>query len=57
MKRIYFENILNKEKFYCNNIKDFTIIEGTEYLRVFKLGTQRDFLIKKDSLKKISEPK
>ncbi len=57
MKRIYFENMLNKEKYYCNNTKDIKTIDGIDYLRVFKLGTQRDCLIKKDSLRKIPEPK
>jgi len=57
MKRQYFENVLNKEKFYCTNVKDIMTIEGIEYLRVFKMNTQRDCLIKKDSLRKIPEPK
>ena len=57
MKKVFFENIVNKEKFFCNNLKDVRVIDGIEYLRVFRIGTQRDCLIKKDSLKKISEPK
>jgi hypothetical protein len=55
MKTIVFENIVNKEKFQCHNTKDIQIIDGIEYLRVFKYGTQRDCLVKKDSLKKIVE--
>lgn len=54
MKQTFFENIMNKEQFYCTNIKDIRVIDGVEYLRVFRMGTQRDVLIKKDSLKKIS---
>lgn len=54
MKQTVFENIMNKEQFYCTNIKDIRVIDGVEYLRVFRMGTQRDVLIKKDSLKKIS---
>lgn len=57
MKTVYFENIRNGEKFYCRNLKDVQKIDGTEYLRVFKFGTQRDCLVKKDVLKKIAEPK
>ena len=57
MKKVFFENIVNKEKFFCNNLKDVRVIDGIEYLRVFRIGTQRDCLIKKDSLKKITEPK
>lgn len=53
MKTIYFENIYNKEKFYCSNPKDIRLIDGIEYIRVFKQGTQRDVLVKKDSLKKV----
>jgi hypothetical protein len=57
MKQVYFENIVNKEKFYCTDIKDVRVIEGVEYIRVFKYGTQRDCLVKKDTLRKISENK
>lgn len=57
MKRVFFENVMNKEKFYCTDIKDVRIIDGVEYLRVFRLGTQRDVLVKKDSLQKINESK
>ncbi len=55
MKKVYFENIVNKEKFYCTDIKDIMLIEGVEYIRVFKYGTQRDCLVKKDILRKINE--
>ena len=57
MKTIYFENLRNKEKFYCKNTKDIQLIDGVEYLRVFRLGTSRDCLVKKDSLRKVTEPK
>lgn len=55
MKKMYFENIRNGEKFYSTNMKDVMTIDGIEYLRVFKFGTQHDCLIKKDSLRKIPE--
>jgi hypothetical protein len=57
MKTLYFENIRNRERFYCKNIKDIQQIDGVDYLRVFRMGTQRDCLVKKDILKKIAEPK
>lgn len=57
MKRIYFENVRNKEKFYCTNTKDVMTIDGEEYIRVFRLGTQRDCLVKKESLRRVPEPK
>lgn len=57
MKTIYFENVRNKEQFYCKDLKDIQLIDGVEYLRVFRMGTQRDVLVKKDTLRKISEKK
>ena len=57
MKTMFFENSRNGEKFYCTNVKDIQTIDGVEYLRVFRMGTQRDCLVKKDVLKKIQEPK
>jgi hypothetical protein len=57
MKTVYFENMRNKEKFFCKNLKDIQKIDGVEYIRVFRLGTQRDCLVKLDSLRKIPEIK
>ena len=57
MKTIYFENVRNKEQFYCKNLKDIQLIDGIEYLRVFRMGTQRDCLVKKESLRKVSDKK
>ncbi len=57
MKTFYFQNVRNREKFYCKNTKDIRMIDGVEYLRVFKLGTQREVLVKKESLQKVAEPK
>lgn len=57
MKQVYFESMINKEKFYCTDTKDIRLIDGIEYLRVFKYGTQRECLVKRESLKKITEPK
>lgn len=55
MKTIYFESFRNKEKFECHNPKDIRIIDGIEYLRVFKFGTQRDCLVRKDQLRKLNK--
>ena len=57
MKTVYFENIRNKEKFFCKNVKDIQKIDGVDYLHVYRLGTQRDCLVKLDSLRKIPEQK
>jgi len=54
---MYFENLVNKEKYLCKNPNDIRLIDGIEYLRVFKYGTQRDCLVRKDSLKRIPESK
>ena len=57
MKTVYFENMRNKEKFFCKNLKDIQKIDGVDYLRVFRMGTQRECLVKLDSLRKIPETK
>lgn len=57
MKTVYFENMRNKEKFFCKNLKDIQKIDGVDYLRVFRMETQRECLVKLDSLRKISEIK
>lgn len=55
MKTVYFENFRNRERFECQNLKDVKIIDGIEYLRVFRVGTQRDCLVRRDQLKKIGK--
>ena len=55
MKTVYFESYRNKEKFECHNLKDVRVIDGIEYLRVFKFGTQRDGLMRKDQLRKLGK--
>ena len=55
MKIVYFENYRNQEKFECHNVNDVRLIDGIEYLRVFKVGTKRDCLIRKDQLKKLGK--
>ena len=55
MKTVYFENLRNEEKFECHNLSDVRLIDGVEYLRVFRMGTQRECLVKKDQLKKLGK--
>ena len=38
-------------------MKDIQKIDGVDYLRVFRMGTQRDCLVKLDILRKIPETK
>ena len=55
-KATYFENIRNKEKFFCKDLSDTRTIDGDEYLRVFRVTTNQDCLVKKDILRKIPKP-
>jgi hypothetical protein len=57
MKAVYFENLRNRERFYCTDVKDVRKIDGVEYLRVFREGTQRDCLVKLDQLRRVSAPR
>jgi hypothetical protein len=57
MKTHYFQNVRNREQFYCKNTRDIRLIDGIEYLKVFRLGTQHEVLVKKESLQKVAEPK
>jgi len=57
MKNIYFENIVNKEKFICPNPDDVRLIDGIEYLRVLRESNRRECLVRKDSLRKINKNK
>ena len=49
----------NKEKFICNgkSLRDVRVIDGIEYLRVFKFETKREVLVRKDTLKRVSSKK
>lgn len=57
MKTVYFENMRNREKFFCKNLKDIQKIDGVDYLRVFRMESQRECLVKLDSLRKIPQTK
>lgn len=53
-KRTMFENVRNKEQFYCMNLNDTLTIEGDVYLKVYRMANNRECLIKKDNLRKIA---
>lgn len=55
MKTVYFESYRNRERFECRDLDDVRTIDGIEYLRVFKMGTQRDCLVRKDQLRKLAK--
>lgn len=53
MKTVTFENIFNKERFEVFGKRDIKFIDGIEYWKVFKQGTKREVLVRKDFLKKV----
>lgn len=55
MKQLVFENIINGEKYTCPAKSETRTIDGVDYLRVFKMGTTREVLVKKDSLRKLKK--
>ena len=52
-----FENQITHEILECNNPREVEMIDGVEYLIVHRYGNDRSFLVKKDCLKKVIEPK
>ena len=53
MKPAIFENIYNKERFVAQGKRDTKFIDGIEYVKLFKEGTQREVLVRRDFLKKV----
>lgn len=51
MKTYKVENLITREQLICKNLKDISTIDGVEYLRVCKMDSRREFLIKKDAIK------
>ena len=54
-KQVLFENIFNHEKVYCRDPSDIYSIDGIEYLLVRRAGQDRQFLMRKDALKKAKD--
>jgi len=57
MKSVTFENKMNHEQVVCDNTKLVEVIDGVEYLAVHKPNQPRVFLMRKDTLEKITEKK
>ena len=55
MKSVTFENQFNHERVICENTRSIEVIDGVEYYKVHRLGEARTFLMRKDSLVKISD--
>jgi hypothetical protein len=54
MKTVTFENIYNKERFVSQGKRDTKFIDGIEYVKLVKEGTQREVLVRRDFLKKVN---
>ena len=54
VKQTTFENIYNKERFVANGKRDTKFIDGIEYIKLIKQGTQREVLVRRDYLKKVN---
>ena len=54
MKAMTFINERNGEQVVCNNTRMVETIDGVEYLVVHRPGTDRQFLMRKDALKKVN---
>ena len=55
MKQTVYENKFNQEKVACWNPREVEVIDGVEYLKVHRFGSDRTFLMRKDSLVKVPE--
>lgn len=56
-KPILFENIRNRERWVCEDVTKINIISDVEYLYVHKPDNDRLFMIRKESLRKITDEK
>jgi hypothetical protein len=57
MKTVTFENIYNKEKFVSSGKKDTKFIDGVEYVKVHKFGSEREVFVRRDFLKRVNNTK
>ena len=54
MKQTTFENMYNKERFVSSGKRDTKFIDGIEYVKLIKEGTQREVFVRRDFLKKVN---
>lgn len=54
MKQATFENMYNKERFVSRGKRDIKFIDGIEYVKLVKEGTQREVFVRRDFLKKVN---
>lgn len=48
------ENIYNKERFSYTTKPESKFVDGVEYIKVIRLSTQKEALIRKDSVKVVT---
>jgi hypothetical protein len=53
MRQTTFENIYNKERFVMIGKPDKKFIDGIEYVKLVKEGTQRTVFVRRDFIKKV----
>jgi hypothetical protein len=54
MKTVTFENIYNKERFSGFGKRDVKIIDGVEFVKLYKYGTKQEVFVRKDFLKRVN---
>lgn len=54
MKQTTFENMYNKERFVGRGKRETKFIDGIEYVKLIKEGTQREVFVRRDFLKKVN---
>lgn len=52
MKSVTLRNVLNGERFVCDDVRAVEVIEGVEYLVVHRPNEHRHFKMRKDALEK-----
>lgn len=55
MKQITFENIYNKERFIAQGKRETKFIDGIEYVKLYKEGTERPVFVRWDFLKRVNK--
>lgn len=55
MKSVTLENQFTHERFICDDMRSVQVIDGVEYLSVYRPSNPRVVLIRKDALKRIPQ--
>jgi hypothetical protein len=55
MKSVTLRNMLNGERFVCDDFRQVEVIDGVEFLYVRRLNEQRVLKMRKDILERVKE--